>query len=125
MVVRHFETTVLEKAHERILLAHAVAERRAQKATLVLHPLVGILGEREERGDVGPEMAITQCLALVGTVILPGPFELEHAHDAGETLARDRVLRRDSGFPQLGPCVTPAPDLCLLYTSDAADERSS
>src|SRR3954470_4837736 len=99
MVVRHFETTIFEKAHQRILLSHAVAERRAQQATLVLHALVGLLGEREERHHVRPEMAIAQRLALVGTAILPAPFELEHALDAGEPLARDRVLRRDSGFP--------------------------
>src|SRR5215468_12791567 len=99
MVVRHFETTILEKAHQRIFLSHAVAERRAQQATLVLHALVGILGELEERDDVWAEMAIAQRLALVGAAILPASFELEHAHDAGEGLARNRVLHRDSGFP--------------------------
>src|SRR5262245_46607938 len=99
MVVRHLETTILEEAHERVLLAYAVSERRAQQATLVLHALVCLLGEREERDDVRPEMAIAQRLALVGTAILPTPFELEHTHDPGEALARDWVLRRDSGFP--------------------------
>src|SRR5215468_1155949 len=111
MVVRHFETTILKKTHQRILLAHAVAERRAQQATLMLHSLVCLLGELEERDDMRPEMAIAQRLALVGAERLPASFELEHAHDAGETLACDWVLRRDGGFPPLGSCVAPAPDL--------------
>src|SRR5690349_14955035 len=109
MVVRHFKPTIIEEAHERILLSHAVAECRAQQATLVFHLLVGRLSELEVRDDVRPEMAIAQRLALVGTALLPEPIELEHAHDAGETLARDRVLRRDRGFPQLGSRMAPAP----------------
>src|SRR5215468_6094171 len=77
----------------------------------MLHSLVCLLGEPEERDDMRPEMAIAQRLALVGAERLPAPVELEHAHDAGESLARDRVLRRDGGFPQLCSCVAPAPDL--------------
>src|SRR3954469_16492606 len=109
MVVRHFETTVLKKAYQRILLSSAVAERRTQQAALMLHPFVGLLGEFKEGDDVRPEMAVAQRLALVRTAILPASFELEHAHDAGEPLARDRVLSRDSGFPELGSRVALIP----------------
>src|SRR3977135_935878 len=100
MVVCHFEATVLEKAHQRILLSHAVAECRAQQAALVFHPFVGILGEREESDDVRPEMTIAQRLALIGIVIPPASLELEHTHDARKPLARDRCLCRESGITE-------------------------
>ena len=51
MVVGHLETIVVEEARQCILLAHAVAEHRAQQATLVLHPLICRFGELEERDD--------------------------------------------------------------------------
>jgi hypothetical protein len=94
-VVGHLEPAVVEKTHQRVLLANAVTERGAQHAALMLHALVLLLDELKERLDVRPEVTIAQRLALVVRTILPDPLELEHAHDACERLARDDVLGRE------------------------------
>src|SRR5690606_10475710 len=48
VVVRHLESTIVEKAQQRVLLTHAVTERRAEQPALVPDVFVRGLDERKK-----------------------------------------------------------------------------
>src|SRR5678816_4175393 len=61
-----------------------------------------------------PCILLCECLDLGSKIIL----ELNNLHNHAETVCRHHHVKRRTKHPSLHR-------ICLLYTSDAADERSS
>src|SRR5690606_35874179 len=99
-VVVEQQSSVVEEAHERVLLPVRVAERAAERATR--NVAVAVLGRDplEERLGVRPQMDIAEALDLGGRLVPPRRVELEDSSDAREPFARERIFVR-GGLPEL------------------------
>jgi hypothetical protein len=77
------------------MLTKGVAKCGPQQAPLIFDARVFGVDEREERVGMRKEVGLAQRLDLCIGLLLPGPIELEDAHDPREHLARDRLTLDD------------------------------
>src|SRR5271154_819525 len=108
-IILEDETPVVEHAHERLLLAHDIAERGANDASHLQHALVLDFGPREERLHMWAQMLTPQTQDHLGRRATPGVFQIEEAADTRQSFAPDFALGRGR-LPEASSCMRPASD---------------
>jgi hypothetical protein len=124
-VVVYAQPTVVEEAHEGVLLANDVAESSSQEASLSAHALVLGLGPRKEGDDLGSAVLVAQSLDLVWRLVTPPRLALVQSADAVDGLASDGALGRNRRLPELSSGVAEAADfggnsVCRVSSSASA-----
>lgn len=107
-VVVEGETTVVEKAHKRLLLPVRIAKRAAKRAALVADLVVFDLDPVEKGLDVRPQVGVPKPFDFSGWLLPPTRIELKDAPYARKAFTSHRVLL-NRGLPELAPGMRPQP----------------